>query len=167
MSVLFQKTYILRILENMAYQILRKQKKALSLHKNLAAAWPTTTEQNKPKRYPQIALEALMDYEPYINEHPTVIIGDMNCYKGQSGETKEFSIQVIFDLMEEWGFKSAYHHKTGEALGKESLTTYHHLFKEESRFFLDYAFTNIPIKDFHLFEWDREISDHVGQLIEI
>ena len=66
----------------MAYQILRKQKKALSLHKNLAAAWPTTTEQNKPKRYPQIALEALMDYEPYINEHPTVIIGDMNCYKG-------------------------------------------------------------------------------------
>ena len=113
MSVLFQKTYILRILENMAYQILRKQKKALSLHKNLAAAWPTTTEQNKPKRYPQIALEALMDYEPYINEHPTVIIGDMNCYKGQSGETKEFSIQVIFDIMEEWGFKSAYHHKTG------------------------------------------------------
>ena len=33
--------------------------------------------------------------------------------------------------------------------------------------FLDYAFTNIPIKDFQLFEWDREISDHVGQLIEI
>ena len=88
---------------------MRKQKKALSLPKNLAAAWPTTTEQNKPKS----------------------------------------------------------HHKTGEALGKESLTTYHHLFKEESRFFLDYAFTNIPIKDFHLFEWDREISDHVGQLIEI
>lgn len=109
MSVLFQKTYILRILENMAYQILRKQKKALSLHKNLAAAWPTTTEQNKPKS----------------------------------------------------------HHKTGEALGKESMTTYHHLFKEESRFFLDYAFTNNPIKDFQLFEWDREISDHVGQLIEI
>ena len=133
----------------------------------IMAAWPTTTEQNRPKRYPQIALEALMDYEPYINEHPTVIIGDMNCYKGQSGETKEFSIQAIFDLMEEWGFKSAYHHKTGEALGKESLTTYHHLFKEESRFFLDYAFTNIPIKDFQLFEWDREISDHVGQLIEI
>ena len=79
----------------------------------IMAAWPTTTEQNRPKRYPQIALEALMDYEPYINEHPAVIIGDMNCYKGQSGETKEFSIQAIFDLMEEWGFKSAYHHKTG------------------------------------------------------
>ena len=133
----------------------------------IMAAWPTTTEQNKPKRYPQIALEALRDYEPYIIGHPTVIIGDMNCYKGQSGETRNFSVQVIFDLMEEWGFKSAYHYKTGEVLGKESMATYHHLFKEKSRFFLDYAFTNIQIKDFQLFEWDREISDHVGQFLEI
>ena len=131
------------------------------------AAWPTTTEQNKPKRYPQIALEALIDYAPYIKAHSTVIIGDMNCYKGQSGETKKYSIQAIITLMEEWGFKSAYHHKTGEELGKETMATYHHLFNEESIFFLDYAFTNIPIKDFQLFEWDREISDHVGQLIEI
>ena len=28
----------------------------------IMAAWPTITEQNKPKRYPQIATEALMDY---------------------------------------------------------------------------------------------------------
>lgn len=133
----------------------------------IMAAWPTTTEQNKPKRYPQIALEALIDYAPYIKAHSTVIIGDMNCYKGQSGETKKYSIQAIITLMEEWGFKSAYHHKTGEELGKETMATYHHLFNEESIFFLDYAFTNIPIKDFQLFEWDREISDHVGQLIEI
>ena len=69
--------------------------------------------------------------------------------------------------MDGWGFKSAYHQKTGELLGKESRATYHHLFKEESKFFLDYAFSNVPIKDFRLFEWNKEISDHVGQLIEI
>jgi hypothetical protein len=133
----------------------------------IMAAWPTTTEQNKPKRYPQIAMEALMDYEPYLRAHTAVIAGDMNCYKGQSGETKRYSIQAIFDLMEEWGFKSAYHQKTDELLGKESMATYHHQFKEESKFFLDYAFTNVPIKDYRLFEWNKEISDHVGQLIEI
>ena len=93
--------------------------------------------------------------------------GDMNCYKGQSGETKRYSIQAVFDMMEEWGFKSAYHQKTGETLGKESMATYYHLFKEEPKFFLDYAFSNIPIKDFQLFEWNKEISDHVGQMIEI
>ena len=108
-----------------------------------------------------------MGYEPYLRAHTAVIAGDMNCYKGQSGETKRYSIQAIFDLMEEWGFKSAYHQKTGELLGKESMATYHHQFKEESKFFLDYAFTNVPIKDYRLFEWNKEISDHVGQLIEI
>ena len=133
----------------------------------IMAAWPTTTEQNKPKRYPQIALEALIDYAPYIKAHSTVIIGDMNCYKGQSGETKKYSIQAIFDLMEEWGFKSAYHHKTGEELGKESMATYHHLFKEKSRFFLDYTFSNLPLKSYKLGEWDKSISDHVSQFIEI
>ena len=133
----------------------------------IMTAWPTTTEQNKPKRYPQIAMEALMNYEPYLRALPAVIAGDMNCYKGQSGETKRYSIQAIFDLMEEWGFKSAYHQKTGESLGKENMVTYYHQFREESIFFLDYAFTNVPIMDYRLFEWNKEISDHVGQLIEI
>lgn len=133
----------------------------------IMAAWPTTTEANKPKRYPQIAMEAIMDYESYLKAHPTVIVGDMNCYKGQSGETKRYSIQAIIDLMAEWGFKSAYHQKTGEPLGKESMATYHHQFKEDSKFFLDYAFTNVPIKNFRLFEWNKDISDHAGQMIEI
>lgn len=133
----------------------------------IMAAWPTTTEANKPKRYPQIAMEAIMDYESYLKAHPTVIVGDMNCYKGQSGETKQYSIQAIIDLMAEWGFKSAYHQKTGEPLGKESMATYHHQFKEDSKFFLDYAFTNVPIKNFQLFEWNKGISDHAGQMIEI
>jgi hypothetical protein len=135
--------------------------------KLIMAAWPTMMEQNKPKHYPQILMEALKEYEPYLKKYKTIISGDMNCYKGQSGEKKRYSIQAIFDLMEEWGFKSAYHQKTGELLGKESMATYHHQFKEESKFFLDYAFTNVPIKDYRLFEWNKEISDHVGQLIEI
>ncbi len=133
----------------------------------ILASWPTIIEQNKPRKYPQIMMEALEEYSPYLKAYSSLIIGDMNCYKGQSGETKRFSIQSIFDYLQGLGFVSAYHQKSGETLGDESAATYYHLFKENSPFFIDYAFTNIPIKEYRLLPWDREISDHVGQMIEI
>lgn len=133
----------------------------------IMAAWPTTTKQNNPMRYPQIAMMALTDYAPYYKEYPTVISGDMNLYKGQSGETKLYSIQSLFDFLGEMGIVSAYHDKTGEALGKESVATYYHQFKENLPFFLDYTFSNIPIKSYELGDWDRAFSDHVPQFIEI
>lgn len=135
--------------------------------KLIMAAWPTTTEQNRPMKYPQIAMAALQEYAPYIKEYPTVITGDMNCYKGQSGETKLYSIQAILSFLEEMGLVSAYHDRTGEALGCETKATYYHQFKENLPFFLDYSFSNIPIISYELGEWDRMLSDHVPQFIEI
>lgn len=133
----------------------------------IIAAWPTTTEQNKPMKYPQIALSAIQEYAPYIKAHPTMITGDLNCYKGQSGETKKYSIQAIFDTLADMGLKSAYHQQKGEALGKETVPTYYHLFKESQPFFIDYTFTSIPLKSYRLGEWDRNLSDHVPQFMEI
>lgn len=91
----------------------------------------------------------------------------MNCYKGQSGETKQYSTEVIFDFLKSLGYASVYHTQTGEALGKESTATYYHHFKENSPFFIDYTFTNINVKSYRIMEWDREVSDHVAQVIEI
>ena len=133
----------------------------------IIAAWPTTTEQNKPMKYPQIALSAIQEYAPYIKALPTIITGDMNCYKGQSGETKRYSIQTIFDALAEMGLSSAYHQWKGEALGEETVPTYYHQFKETQPFFIDYTFSNIPLKSYHLGEWDKDLSDHVPQIIEI
>ena len=135
--------------------------------KLIMAAWPTTTEQNKPMKYPQIAMIALEEYAPYFKEYPTVITGDMNCYKGQSGETKQYSIQAILSFLEEMGLVSSYHDRTGEALGNETKATYYHQFKESQPFFIDYTFTNIPIKSYELGEWDKMLSDHVPQFIEL
>ena len=56
----------------------------------IIAAWPTKTERNKPKSYPQIALEAISEYNPYFEQYPVIISGDLNCYKGQSGETYSY-----------------------------------------------------------------------------
>ena len=90
--------------------------------KLIMAAWPTRTDDNAPKDYPQIAMETLQEYAPYLKEFPTVISGDMNCYKGQAGETKQYSIEAIFSFLEGMGYVSAYHQKTGELLG-EDITT--------------------------------------------
>ena len=131
------------------------------------AAWPTKTERNNPKSYPQIAMEAICEYAPYFKQYPVIISGDMNCYKGQSGETKQFSIESIVDFLSSHGFVSVYHQLTGEALGEESTATYYHQFKEYLPFFLDYTFANMPVKDYRLMEWDAEVSDHVAQYFEI
>lgn len=135
--------------------------------KLILAGWPTMMEQNKPKHYPQILMEALQKYETYLKKYQTVISGDMNCYKGQSGATKQFSIEAIFDYLKSLGYSSAYHDKTGEELGNETTPTFYYLFKENAPFFLDYTFTNVQVKSYGLLEWDRGFSDHVGQILEI
>lgn len=135
--------------------------------KLIIAAWPTRTDNNAPKDYPQIAMEALQYYAPHLEENPTIISGDMNCYKGQAGETKQFCIQTIFEFLEGIGYVSAYHHQTREDIGKESVATYYHRFNEKSPFFLDYTFSNIPISSYNLCEWDKIMSDHVAQEITL
>jgi len=135
--------------------------------KLIVAAWPTTTEENKPKKYPQIAMEAFREYAPYLKEYPSLITGDMNCYKGQSGETKKYSIQAIFDYLGSMDIVSVYHDRAGVSPGNESKATYFHQFKEDKPFFLDYTFSNIPLKSYKLGDWDKGISDHVPQFIEI
>ena len=135
--------------------------------KLIIAAWPTRTNNNAPKDYPQITMEALLYYAPYLKDYPTIISGDMNCYKGQAGETKQFNIQTIFEFLQGIGYVSAYHYQTGEAIGNESVATYYHRFNEKSPFFLDYTFSNIPFESYSLCEWDKETSDHVAQAITI
>ena len=133
----------------------------------IIAAWPTTTEQNSPMKYPEIAMKALQEYAPYIKQFPTIVSGDMNLYKGQSGETKKFSIQAICDFLKQMNVVSVYHEMTDEVLGTESCATYYHQFKKNQPFFIDYTFSSIPVKSFRIGEWDSDISDHVPQFIEI
>ena len=131
----------------------------------ILASWPTKTEQNKPMQYTQIAMTAIEEYASYIKQYPTIITGDFNCYKGQSGETKKCNIETISVFLKEYGLFSAYHKQAGEVLGEESKATYYHQFKKEKPFFIDYTFSSIPLKSFALGEWDSSISDHVPQYI--
>lgn len=133
----------------------------------LIAAWPTVHDGDN-KVYPLILLEAIQEYEPYIQQYPTLITGDLNCFIGQSGATQQTGrLEDIVDFLAKYNIVSLYHSRTGETFGKETQCTYHHMFVEHSQFFLDYTFTNIPVFAYELQQkWDK-MSDHHPQMIVI
>lgn len=138
-------------------------------NKLIVAAWPTKRGVSEKLAYPKIAMLAFKQLAKYIDKYQTLITGDFNCYKGQSGETKAFSIESIDSVLNEHGLHSLYHWLNKEEIGKESLCTYHHMNKPDDnmRFFIDYTYTNIQVKGFRINDWEPEISDHLSQTIII
>lgn len=131
----------------------------------LIATWPTLVPGAK-KTYPQILLEMLTDYAEHISQTPTLICGDFNCYIGQTGVAKKTgTFEQCIEFLKDCGLYDLYHQRTGEAFGKESRATYYHQFKETMPFFIDFAFTNIPVFAYELGNWDKELSDHCPQMI--
>lgn len=135
--------------------------------KLMIAAWPTKQGASKTLSYPKIAMLTFEQLSEYIDKYPTLISGDFNCYVGQSGETKAYSTVSLDGFLGKHGLRSLYHSINHEKLGKEKVCTYHHLFKGDAnmRFFIDYTYTNIPVKNFMIKEWEPEISDHQAQII--
>ena len=134
----------------------------------LLAMWPTITETNRNMSYPQIALEAIRYYSQYFSGKRVVLSGDFNCFVGQKGESyKRGTLLQIVEYLSQYNIYSLYHRQNGEEFGKDSGTTYHWLFKDEQRFFLDYTFTNIKDVEYKLLEWDCRFSDHHAQIMEI
>lgn len=67
--------------------------------------------------------------------------------------------------MKELGLRSEYHERTQEEFGKETCSTYHHQFKEDLPFFIDFTFTNTPLFAYMIDGWERNMSDHNPQII--
>ena len=135
--------------------------------KLIIAAWPTRRKSNEPKGYPQIAMEGIREYAGHFDAFPTLISGDLNLYRGQQDETEEYSILSLAFFLKRYGMASAYHFITHELFGEESVATYYHRFQKDQPFFLDYTFTNIPVKRYRLVKWNADFSDHVAQVIDI
>lgn len=133
----------------------------------ILAAWPTKTSNNKGKSYPQIAMEIIKDYMPYITDKKVLICGDFNCYVGQSGENRsKYSIKLIVDLLNRNNIYSLYHSIYNESLGRETRATFYFRFNVLSPFFIDYAFSNFAVKSFEIAEWDKSMSDHCALITQ-
>jgi hypothetical protein len=131
----------------------------------IVAFWPTKVEKNES--YTKIAKRILTHYSAELKNHKSLITGDFNLYHKKDSQNKDADLLEIDDLLQSFGLKSVYHKLSGEAFGNETKQTYFHQFKEELPFFLDYTYTNFPVKSYTLLSWDAKFSDHVGQIIEI
>lgn len=127
--------------------------------------WPTKLD--KKESYIQIAKSIIENYSKQIEENKTIVTGDFNLYRKEEKKNKDADIQPINELLESLGLTSVYHKDKRIEVGDESEATYYHQFKKEQPFFLDYTYSNIPVKDYKLLDWDKEMSDHVGQVFEI
>ena len=126
--------------------------------------WPTKINENKNKTYLQIAEEILKYYAPHFTEK-TIIVGDFNLYHKEGAKNFDVNLLPVNELLESYGFKSLYHKTKNESLGHEFRATYYHQYKEDQPFFLDYAYSNFPVKGYDLFDLGRDMSDHVGQVV--
>ena len=134
--------------------------------KFVLASWPTVWKEKKT--YPQLLLEALKEYSFYLDRFPSMVVGDFNCFFGQSGVSKSTgTFEDCIAEMERHGLRSMYHEQTGESFGKETAATFYWHFNQEKPFFLDYAFCCIKPRSFAVGEWEREISDHCPLIIDL
>ena len=85
-----------------------------------------------------------------------------------SGQLKLIRMNLTL-IQQSFELKSVYHELRGESFGNETKKTYFHQFKEDNPFFLDYAYytyKTLQIKNYELLPWDKDFSDHRGQVIE-
>lgn len=136
----------------------------------LLAVWSTIIKGKTSNSYIDLLLDILEYYKTYIEQYKTIIIGDYNIISTPSKPqgNKQHSTEV-FDWMKHHNLVSAHHAILNEEYGKESNPTYYHMYRENSKFFIDYAFTNAEIVNYKLFSWDEtnRMSDHVPIIVEI
>lgn len=135
----------------------------------LLAVWPTIIKGKTSNSYIDLLLDILEYYKPYIEKFKTVIIGDYNIISTPSKlqGNKQHSTD-IFDWMKHHNLLSAHHAILNEEYGNEINPTYYHMYRENSKFFIDYEFVNAKIVDYKLFSWDEtnRMSDHVPIIVE-
>jgi hypothetical protein len=99
------------------------------------AVWTSVTKSRKTS-YKQ-AIEGVRHHACWIQQQPTVILGDFN----DNASFKTTNWPELQGLMQPLGLISAYHSHSGEAFGKETRRTYFHRGKEDaSAAHLDYCF---------------------------
>ncbi len=127
--------------------------------------WPT--QNDKCKSYTKIARQIIDKYSPYIAAaEKCIITGDFNLYHKLNAPNKAADIIEIDRVLHELKLKSLYHEQWGEPIGSESQKTFYFRNDYNNPFFLDYTYSKEPLPHYELLlPWNKEISDHVGQLI--
>lgn len=127
--------------------------------------WPTKLDTKE--YYTQIAKDILEHYSKQIKEKKAIVTGDFNLYKKEEKKNTNADLLPINEFLESLGLTSVYHKAKKIQIGQEKEATYYHQFKKDNPFFLDYTYSNFTVKQYKLLDWDKGMSDHVGQFIEV
>ena len=129
--------------------------------------WPTSYK--KQETYTKLAKEIIDKYKPNFQKYKqSIITGDFNLYHKENSPNKAADILEVHSILTDLGFHSVYHKLANEEPGFETRNTFFMQFKKDKPYFLDYTYSNLPVKNYYLIENPKEkFSDHIGQVIEI
>jgi hypothetical protein len=140
---------------------------------NLLAAWTKKIRlDGRDARYVRLLHLALDRYQRFIEERPTVLMGDLNSNSVFDREHPASSHTLLVDRLSRLGLRSAYHHCCGELHGAESMATHYFLRKRERPFHIDYCFIpeawlNEARVDVGMYKDWVPTSDHVPLSVEL
>jgi endonuclease/exonuclease/phosphatase family metal-dependent hydrolase len=135
----------------------------------LMAVW---AQHDRSGKYTDHVMGALLEYEDLLDGR-AVVIGDFNSnavWDDQLGTSATHTDIVAWLAARR--FISAYHHKTGEAQGHESVPTHAHLRRSERTFHIDHCFLSselgigLEVAVPPLESW-IDWSDHAPLIVEV
>jgi exodeoxyribonuclease-3 len=138
----------------------------------LIGVWPLQLNGGKSGDYVKVIRNALTEHPEWLTNGPVVLAGDFNSHwKWDKAPTNEFASLVA--NLSSHGLLSAYHLYHKEIGGQETRPTFHHNWKPDQPFHIDYIF--IPaawesrLKSFELGEPNNwlEFSDHCPLAVDI
>ena len=102
---------------------------------NLLAVWTWPAPS-----YVKALLNGLTAYAQLLNSNETVIAGDFNGSPALDKPGTRIRWSTAFDMLQDAGSVSAYHHRHAVPFGSEAHSTYHHLRKPGDPFHIDFCF---------------------------
>jgi exodeoxyribonuclease III len=101
--------------------------------------------------YAEQIYNAITEHSAWFTGGPVVVAGDFNTTSSGNQPARKPKHSDLVDILRANGLESAYHAVANEAHGQESRHTYHHQWKAEQPFHIDYIF--VPKA------WLRNISE--------
>ena len=123
--------------------------------------------------YASTVLDGLAAYRRFIKSGPTVFLGDLNTATIPSARGRDWHMEIVKRLRDEFGLVSAYHAYHNIEHGYEAHYTYFDRTKKGKPYHVDYCFVpeawlprlkRVAVGNYE--EWGR-VSDHTPVVVEI
>ena len=107
---------------------------------NLLALWAFYDRARGVAPNPPSLAEAIDHYSPFLSRRPAAVAGDFNSSVIWDAKGPWAAFGEVNRRLNDLGLESAYHTRTGEALGRETVSTLHFQKKATPVYHIDYIY---------------------------